>query len=104
MADDDDISRLLREVDSLTSGKPPADATSGGKVDKRTGDEVATTGGAKTTEHLMIAASAGAIITFFFFLIPFIGSFGLLSRVLAGAIGGATGYLVARYLLRDKDE
>lgn len=100
--DDDDISKLLREVDALTSGNTTPSAQSSSEVAKKESGEVSTTG--KTAEHLLIAAAAGAIITFLVFLLPIIGSFGLLSRVLAGAIGGATGYAVARFLMRDKDE
>lgn len=102
MSDDDDIARLLREVDAATSGtaKP---APSGGEVARRdSAGEVAPKDESKlgTLEHLMIAAAGGALVTFLVFLIPFIGSFGILSRALAGAVGGATGYAIARVLLK----
>jgi hypothetical protein len=102
---DDDIAKLLREVDALTSGKPaPKQDNSSAPVAKSQSSEVATTSKGVFTEHMLIAAAAGAIITFLVFLLPIIGSFGLLSRVLAGAIGGATGYAVARFLMRDKSD
>lgn len=102
MSDDDDIARLLREVDAATSGaaKP---AASGGEVARResTG-EVAPQEESKlgSLEQMLIAAAGGALVTFLVFLIPFIGSFGILSRALAGAVGGATGYAIARVLLK----
>ena len=102
MSEDDDIARLLREVDAATSGagKP---ASTGGEVARResTGD-VAPKEESKmgTMEHLLIAAAGGALVTFLVFLIPFIGSFGILSRALAGAVGGATGYAIARVLMK----
>lgn len=103
--DEDDISKLLREVDALTSGKPAASGDSGSApVAKKDSTEVSTTGKAAFTEHMLIAAAAGAVISFLVFLLPIIGSFGLLSRVLAGAIGGATGYAVARFLMRRSDD
>lgn len=103
--DDDDISKLLREVDALTSGKPASNSDSGtAPVAKKDSTDVSTTGKAAFTEHMLLAAAAGAVITFLVFLLPIIGSFGLLSRVLAGAIGGATGYAVARIMMRNRDE
>jgi uncharacterized membrane protein len=105
MSDDDDIARLLREVDAATSGKAKP-APSGGEVARResTG-EVAPQEESKlgTLEHLLIAAAGGALVTFLVFLIPFIGSFGILSRALAGAVGGATGYAIARVLMKRGD-
>lgn len=103
MSDDDDIARLLREVDAATGGKPaPAQASGGEVAPRETRGEVAAEGESKagTLEHLLIAAAGGALVTFLVFLIPFIGSFGILSRALAGAVGGATGYAIARVLIK----
>lgn len=73
---------------------------------RESGSEVASQDQSKlgTLEHLMIAAAGGALVTFLVFLIPFIGSFGILSRALAGAVGGATGYAIARVLMKRGDE
>lgn len=107
MSDDDDIARLLREVDAATSGKAKPAPKSGGELTRResTG-EVAAQSESKmgTLEHMLIAAAGGALVTFLVFLIPFIGSFGILSRALAGAVGGATGYAIARVLMKRSDE
>ena len=112
MSDDDDIARLLREVDAATNGtakptQPTSPASAGGEVARResTG-EVAPQEGSKmgTLEHLLIAAAGGALVTFLVFLIPFIGSFGILSRALAGAVGGATGYAIARVLMKRSED
>lgn len=105
MSDDDDIARLLREVDAATTGQAKS-APSGGEVARReSSSEVAPQDESKmgTLEHLLIAAAGGALVTFLVFLIPFIGSFGILSRALAGAVGGATGYAIARVLMKRSD-
>lgn len=108
MSENDDIERLLREVESSTSNAAPSDrAQPAGEVTRQPKSEVESTetSGLGTLEQMAIAAAAGALVTFLVFLIPFIGSFGILSRVLAGAVGGAVGYGVARTMLnRGKSE
>ena len=100
---DDDIERLLREVESSTGGggSQPSEKSAGGELSPRRKSEVdqEESSGLGTWEQVALAAGAGALVTFLVFLIPFIGSFGILSRVLAGAVGGAVGYGVARAML-----
>ena len=109
MAEEDDIERLLREVDASTGGgaKGNEPKPSAGELTSRPRGEVESeeSSGLGLWEQVGIAAAAGALVTFLVFLIPFIGSFGALSRALAGAVGGAVGYGVARAMLnRGKSE
>lgn len=107
MAEDDDIARLLREVDAATGGGSPAKPNPAAQPPAvRSGSaEVATTdGGPSTIKHLLIAGGAGAIVAFLAFgILPFISRFGVLSLAMAGFVGGAVGYGTTRFLRRDQD-
>jgi len=108
--DDDDIARLLREVDAATGAGPAPKSdgadSSGGTVARRDSAKPPekARSGMGTVEGVLAAAAGGAVVTFLFFLvIPLVGSLGLLSRTLGGAIGGAVGYAIARFFLRRRD-
>lgn len=114
MSDDDEIARLLREVDAATGAGSTAprseqktpEAAGGSAIEPRAKAQPPekARSGMGTLEGVLAAAAGGAIVTFLFFLvIPLVGSLGLLSRTLGGAIGGAVGYAVARFFLRRRD-
>lgn len=109
MAEDDDIARLLREVEAATGGGAPkaAPAPAPSKLPATRGSgEVATTeGGASALTHLLVAGAVGGIVAFLVFgIVPFINRFGVLSLAMAGFVGGAVGYGTTRFLLRNKDD
>lgn len=111
MAEDDDIARLLREVEAATSGgataKPNPAPQSGAQppaVRAGSGEVATTESGPSAIKHLLIAGGAGAIVAFLAFgILPFISRFGVLSLAMAGFVGGAVGYGTTRFLRRDKD-
>lgn len=109
---DDDIEKLLREVEAMnnpaasrpqqSAAQPPA--TTGGAAST----EVARTGkSSATTKKFLVAGAAGAIASvialFVFGIIPFIGDWRFLNELLAGFVGGAVGYGASRVIDRPKE-
>jgi hypothetical protein len=107
MAEDDDIARLLREVDAATGGGAPKASPTPGPAAlpaARAGSgEVAKKSGG-TGSHLLVAGGAGAVVgllaAWIFGIIPFLGNSDTLRFVLAGFVGGAVGYGAGRFLDR----
>lgn len=112
MAEDDDIARLLREVEAATSGTSASSAHSAPKpaalpaAQPSSGAEVATTSGSGVGKKVVLAGAAGAavglIAAWIFGIIPFLGNSDTLRFVLAGFVGGAVGY-GAGHLLDRRD-
>jgi hypothetical protein len=108
--DDDDIARLLREVEAATGGgkpasPPPASDQSKANLPAATqpsGKEVARPeGGSSAVTHLLVAGAAGGIVAFLVFgILPFIDRLGVISLAMAGFVGGAVGYGTTRLLRR----
>jgi hypothetical protein len=112
MSEDDEIARLLREVDAATGGgssatgpakasQPPA-VTAGSSAGKEVVKE-----GPDTGAHLLMAGVAGGVVgllaAWIFGIIPLLGNVDSLRYLLAGFIGGAVGYGTGRILDRGKD-
>lgn len=111
MSQDDEIARLLREVDAVTGGgSAPSDSAKSSPPAASTGaspgKEVAETG-SDTTSHMLMAAIAGGVVgllvAWIFGIIPFLGNIDSLRYALAGFIGGAVGYGSGRILDRRRD-
>jgi hypothetical protein len=111
---DDDIEKLLREVEAMNSpaaSKPqPAPATGTPRTtDAAPGSEVARTNGSSgAAKKFLVAGAAGAIASvialFIFGVIPFIGDWRFLNELLAGFVGGAVGYGAARVIDRPQKQ
>ncbi|MCB9412635.1 MAG: hypothetical protein H6525_07290 [Actinobacteria bacterium] len=108
MADDDEIARLLREVDAATQGsasKPAAGSPSPGTPARResASKEVAESG-SDTGAQVLMAGIAGAVLgllaAWVFGIIPFLGNVETVRFLLAGFVGGAAGYGTSRILNR----
>jgi hypothetical protein len=113
MAEDDDIARLLREVEAATSGTPASSAAQPAAspaalpaAQPKAGAEVATGKESGTGRKIVIAGAAGALVgllaAWIFGVIPFLGNSDTLRFVLAGFVGGAVGY-GAGHLLDRRD-
>lgn len=112
MADDDEIARLLREVDALTAGTqatgtPTGSGSAGAGADvvPRAGSELeATEKGPRSGWVVALIAGGTAAVTvgLFFGVVPFINRFGLLSTAMGGFLGGLIGYGIARFAHRKK--
>ncbi len=113
MSDDDEIARLLREVDAATGGaaantgdqRPAAAANPPARRDSAS-TEVAKEG-SDSGAQLLIAGIAGAVLgllaAWVFGIIPFLGNVETVRFLLAGFVGGAVGYGTSRILNRRKD-
>ena len=112
MADDDDIARLLREVEAMNaapgtgSSQKDSGATSrAGAVVPRAGSEIESTEKGPRSPWLvaLVAGGTAAVaVGLFFGVVPFINRFGLLSTAMGGFLGGLIGYGVARLAHRRK--
>lgn len=96
---DDDIERLLKEVAAGTSpstpGRTPAQLNSGAEV-----VPTATPGGLGTTGRVLVSGGAGAAVSLITYAIPVVGWMDSTQNLLAGFLGGVTGFAVASIFRR----
>ncbi len=93
---EDDIDRLLREVAAANNPIESKKTESSGPVAAPSTDVAPATSRSWVAPAGVAVGAGGAVTVAAFAIIPLIGSFGLLSQALAGALGGAVGYGVAR--------
>lgn len=101
MPADDDIERLLREVEAATGGSPaPTDAVKapGAEVAQSPGKDIAkpeSAGPGGATIALIAGGVGGLLVMLLFGVLPLI-NVGSISTIAAGAVGGLCGYGVVR--------
>jgi hypothetical protein len=110
VADDDDIARLLREVEAMNAGSAPqnsgtATPAASGAVVPRTGSDVEPIEKeprSAVVVALIAGGTAAVAVGLVFGVVPFVNRFGLLSTALGGFLGGLIGYGIARFAHRRK--
>ena len=101
MSEDDDIEKLLREVEAVTNSKPNAtigEPVAGSEVAKPTTKDLAASGSSGpggATIALIAGGIGGLLVMLLFGILPLI-NVGSISTIAAGAVGGVCGYGVVR--------
>lgn len=96
---DDDIERLLKEV---AAGNAPTSSGSTA-VQRSGGAEVApvdSASGLGTTGRVLVSGGAGAVVSLVTYAIPVVGWMDTTQNLLAGFLGGVTGFAVSGYFRR----
>ena len=102
---DDAIERLLAEVAAGSQPKAEGSATNSDSALARraAGTDVTSDkpgGGMGTTGRVLVSGGAGAAVSLLTYAIPVVGWMDTTANLLAGFLGGVTGFAVAGYFRR----